>query len=200
MNQRCPPIVQVDPAVDRLGDRKRSVQLSVWREPNARFHVTPGFSKDGSNAGATGHETGFRSALEIPAARDFCDLSFRRADLDLVCRPDQQAHGRAMAGLAAVEAGSAGPDPGWSALGALQSRLAAFGSRCGDPGCIRRPAWRARSNATPSIFGGRYRPRRRVARQSPRQFVIADPDLDAGQRTKQLAAKITSYHTSGAAS
>jgi hypothetical protein len=28
MNQRCPPIVQVDLAVDRLEDRKRSVQVA----------------------------------------------------------------------------------------------------------------------------------------------------------------------------
>src|SRR6266481_7537059 len=189
MNQRCPPIVQVDLAVDRLGGGKKSIRVFAWREPNSRFHVTSGFSKGDSNAGATGHETGFRSAVEIPAARDFCDLSFRRTDLDLVGRSDQQTHGRAMAGVAAVEAGSAAPDPGWSALGALQSRLGAFGSRCGDPGCIRRSAWRARSNATPRIFGGSYRPRRRVACQSPRQFVIADAELDAGQRTKRLAAK-----------
>src|SRR5229473_1623524 len=165
MNQRCPPIVQVDLAGDRLEIVKRSVQVFAWREPNARFHVISGFSKGDSNAGATGHETGFRSALEIPAARDFCDLPFRRTDLDLVGRPDQQAHGRAMAGVGA------------------------FGSRRGDLGCIRWPAWRARSNATPRIFSGSYRAGRRVACQSPRQFVIADPDLDAGQRTKQLAAK-----------
>src|SRR5216683_909127 len=189
MNQRCPPIVQVDLAGDRLEIVKRSVQVFAWREPNARFHVISGFSKGDSNAGATGHETGFRSALEIPAARDFCDLPFRRTDLDLVRRPDQQAHGRAMAGVAAVEAGSAAPDPGWSALGALQSRLGAFGSRCGDPGRIRRPAWRACSNATPRITSGSYRLGRRVACQSPRQFVIADAGLDAGQRTKWLAAK-----------
>ena len=184
MNQRCPPIVQVDLAVDRLEIVKRSVQVFARREPNARFHVESGFSKGGSNAGATGHETGFRSALEIPAARDFCDLPFRRTDLDLVRRPDQQARGRAMAGVAAVEADSARPDPGWRAVGALQSRSGAFGSRCGDLGCIRRPAWRARSNTTPHIFSGSYRPGRRMACQSPRQFAIADADLDAGHRTK----------------
>src|SRR5712691_8216764 len=163
MNQRCPPIVQVDLAVDRLEGGKKSVQVFAWREPNARFDVESGFSKGDSNAGATGHETGFRSTLEIPAARDFCDLPFRRTDLDLVRRPDQQAHGRAMAGVAAVEAGSAAPDPGWSALGALQSRLGAFGSGCGDPGCIRGPSGRARSNVTHRIFSGSYRPGRRVA-------------------------------------
>ena len=183
MNQRRPPIVQVDLAVDRLGGGKKSVQPFARRELNARFDVESGFSKGGSNAGATGHETGFRSALEIPAARDFRDLPFRRTDLDLDRRPGQQAHGRAMAGVAAVEADSAAPDPGWSALGALQGRLGAFGSRCGDPGCIRRPAWRACSNATPRILGGSHRVGRRVACQSPRQFVIADADLDAGQRT-----------------
>src|SRR5450631_200731 len=189
MNQRCPPIVQVDLAVDRLGGGKKSAQVFAWREPNARFHVESRFSKGGSNAGATGHETGFRSALEIPAARDFRDLPFRRTDLDLDRRPDRQAHGRAVAGVAAVEADSAAPDPGWSALGALQGRLGAFGSRCGDPRCIRSPAWRACSNATPRIPGGSNRPGRRVACQSSRQFVIADAELDAGQRTKQLAAK-----------
>ncbi len=104
--------------------------------------------------------------------------------VDQITKLMAQAHGRAMAGLAAAETGSAGPDPGWSALGALQSRLGAFGSRCGDLGCIRGPAWRARSNATPGIFSGSYRPGRRVARQSPRQFVIAGAELDAGQRTK----------------
>src|SRR5947207_11178517 len=90
-----------------------------------------------------GHETGFRSAVEIPATRNCCDLPLRRTDLELVRRPDQQANGRAMAGVAAVEADSAGADPGWRAVGALPSRQGAFGSRCGDIGCIRRPAWRA---------------------------------------------------------
>src|SRR5712692_1332482 len=189
MNQRCPPIVQVDLAVDRLEIVKRSVQVFGRREPNARFHVISGFSKGDSNAGATGHETGFRSALEIPAARDFCDLPFRRTDLDLVRRPDQQAHGRAMAGVAAVEAGSAASDPGWGALGALQGRLGAFGSRRGDLGCIRWPAWRARSNATPRIFSGSYRAGRRVACQSPRQFGIAGGDWDGGQGTKKREGK-----------
>src|SRR5450432_1310801 len=188
MNQRCQGVVQVDLAVDRLEIVKKSVQVFARRELNACLHVAPRFAKGDSNAGATGHETGFRSALEIPAARDFRDLPFRRTDLDLDRRPGQQADGRAMAGVAAVEADSAARDPGWSALGALQSRLGAFGSRCGDPGCIRRPAWRARSNATPGILGGSYRPGRRMACQSPRQFVIAAAELDAGQRTKQLAA------------
>src|SRR5712664_2381905 len=141
MNQRCPPIVQVDLAVDRLQIVKRSVQAFAQREPNARFHVESGFSKGGSNAGATGHETGFRSALEIPAARDFCDLPFRRTDLDLDRRPDHQAHGRALAGVAAVEAGSvalilAGVlwalyRAGWALLEAGAAILAAFAALLG---------------------------------------------------------------------
>lgn len=47
---------------------------------------------------------------------------FRWTDLDLVRRPDYQADGRALAGVAAVETGYAGPDLRRRALGALQSR------------------------------------------------------------------------------
>src|SRR5262245_59060351 len=91
-----------------------------------------------------GHETGFRSAVEVLAARNCCDISFRSADLDLVRRPDNQARGRTMAGLATVETAAAGPDSGGRALGALQGRPGAAGSRCGDPCRIRRPSQRAR--------------------------------------------------------
>jgi len=53
---------------------------------------------------------------------------FRFVELIWTWSVDQisKLHGRAMAGLAAAETGSAGPDPGWSALGALQSRLGAL--------------------------------------------------------------------------
>src|SRR5262245_29516491 len=87
-----------------------------------------------------GYETGLRSTIEIPATRHCRDLSFCPTDLDLVRRSDQQAHVRALAGMAAVETGSPGLDSGWSALGALQGRSGTLGSRCGGAGCIRRSA------------------------------------------------------------
>jgi hypothetical protein len=99
---------------------------------------------------------------------------------------DQISHLMAvpLAGVAAVEAGSAGPDHSWRAVGALQSRYRALESRCGDPGGIRAPAWRARPNAAPCILGGDYRARRRVASQPLRQFIFTDTELDAGQRPR----------------
>src|SRR5258706_12355638 len=67
MNQRCPPwpIVQLELAVDRLGDRKRFVQVFAWREPNARFHVAFGYSKGSSNAGATAMKQVFDQLLKF---------------------------------------------------------------------------------------------------------------------------------------
>src|SRR5712672_2359181 len=67
MNQRCPPwpIVQVELAVDRLGDRKRSVQVFARREPNARFHVAFGYSKGSSNAGVTAMKQVFDQLLKF---------------------------------------------------------------------------------------------------------------------------------------
>src|SRR4029077_6614209 len=53
------------------------------------------FCPDAREAGRSwgpGHETGVRSALEILAGRDFGDLPLRRTHLDVVGRPDQQAH------------------------------------------------------------------------------------------------------------
>src|SRR5258708_36315010 len=66
MNQRPPwPIVQVELAVDRLGDRKRSVQVFAGREPNARFRVAFGYSKGGSNAGVTAMKQVFDQLLKF---------------------------------------------------------------------------------------------------------------------------------------
>ena len=65
MNQRCPPIMQVDLAVDRLGGGKKSAQLFAWREPNARFHVAFGYSKGSSNAGATAMKQVFDQLLKF---------------------------------------------------------------------------------------------------------------------------------------
>src|SRR5216683_4910727 len=67
MNQRCPPwpIVQVELAVDRLGDRKRSVQVFAWREPNARFHVEFRYLKGSSNAGVTAMKQMFDQLLKF---------------------------------------------------------------------------------------------------------------------------------------
>jgi hypothetical protein len=44
---------------------ERSVQLFAPREPNARFHVESGFSKDGSNAGATAMRQVFDQLLKF---------------------------------------------------------------------------------------------------------------------------------------
>src|SRR6266481_999147 len=120
-----------------------------------------------SSVQGSGYETGFRSALEILARRDFCDLPFRRTYLDLVGRPDQQAHGGAVAGMAAVETVSSGPDPGGSGLGALSSRPGTPGGRCGDTGRLRTSAWRAGADSAARHVGWHYRAWRCVARQSP---------------------------------
>jgi hypothetical protein len=57
--------VQVEFAVDRLGDRKRSVQVFARREPNARFHVAFGYSKGSSNAGVTAMKQVFDQLLKF---------------------------------------------------------------------------------------------------------------------------------------
>jgi hypothetical protein len=63
MNQRCPPIVQVELAADRLGDRKRFGL--AWREPHACFRVAFRFSKGSSNAGATAMKQMFDQLLKF---------------------------------------------------------------------------------------------------------------------------------------
>src|SRR5216683_2059964 len=117
-----------------------------------------------SSVQGSGYETGFRSALEILARRDFCDLPFRRTYLDLVGRPDQQAHGGAVAGMAAVEAVSSGPDHRGSDLGPLSCGPRALGGRRGNIERIRTFAWRARANSAACHVGWHYRAWRCVAR------------------------------------
>jgi hypothetical protein len=131
------------------------------------------------------YETGFRSTLEIPARWDFGDFPLCRNHLDLVGRPDRQARRGTVAGMAAVEAVSSGPDPGGSDLVALPSGPGAVRGRRGDLGRIRASAWRLGANAAACHVGWYYRTWRRVGRQSPRQFMGgANAELAPGQRAK----------------
>jgi hypothetical protein len=136
------------------------------------------------------YETGFRSAVEIPARWDFGDFPLRRTHLDLVGRPDQQACCGALAAMAAVEAGPSGPDPGRSDLGTLPSGPRALGGRRGDLERICTSAWRACPDPAACLVGRHHRAWRRVGRQSPRQFVgDTNADLAPGQPTEQPAGK-----------
>ena len=136
------------------------------------------------------HEAGFRSAFEVLTRGDCCNLPIRRAHLDLVSRPDQQAPGFAMARLAAVEAASTGPDTNWSDFGCLQSGQRALVGRCGDIACVCTSAWCACPNAAARNVGRHYCAGGCLARQSPRQFAAA-ADLASSQRTKSAARSPT---------
>src|SRR5258708_20553394 len=88
MNQRPPwPIVQVELAVDRLGDRKRSVQVFAGREPNARFHVAFGYSKGSSNAGVTAMKQVFDQLLKF--LQQGISAIFHFVELIWMCCVDQ---------------------------------------------------------------------------------------------------------------
>src|SRR5580704_4653438 len=117
------------------------------REPDAAFSRSGRMLVKWVELRGSGNETGFRSASKIPARWDFGDFPLRRNHLDLVGRPDQQARRGTVAGMAAVEAVSSGPDPGGSDLVALPSGPGAVRGGRGDLGRIRASAWRAGANA-----------------------------------------------------
>ena len=148
--------------------RKRRAR-SFRGGPNRRAGYVPDtFGVTGH--GAMRHEQYFQSDTALSAAGNRRNIPFRSARLELVDRPDREAPGGTMAGLAGVEADFVDPGRRGGRLGSVRGRLAALGGCREDIGGVCDLARRPRPYAPQGTPGGSYCARRVVARQSHRQF------------------------------